>query len=131
MSTPLTWKETRFLKVPLTDDEIQARGEQLAKLVDEEADMFAGHKTVRDAMREEADRMHGQIRRLAAIVRERVEERSVEIELRVNLTLGLVEEVRTDSGEIVKSRGVTEEDKLRAQLRLPGEPSPAEEGGRG
>jgi hypothetical protein len=27
----VTWKETRFLRVPLTDEELQARGEQLAQ----------------------------------------------------------------------------------------------------
>jgi hypothetical protein len=120
-TTPLTWKETRFLKVPLTDDEIQARGEQLAKIVEEGVALAVAHKSMREVMREEADRVDAQIHRLAAIVRERVEERSVEVELRLNLTLGLVEEVRIDSGEIVKSRAVTEEDKLRAQLRLPSE----------
>ena len=122
MTTPLTWKETRFLKVPLTSDEIQARGEQLAKLLDEAQLLALAHRSERHAMREDAGHLAGQIARLAAIVRERVEERSVEIELRLNLTLGLVEEVRTDSGEIVKSRAVTEEDKLRAQLSLPAEP---------
>ena len=119
MTTPLTWKETRFLKVPLSPDEIQARGEQLAKLFGEAMMLAIAHKAARDAMREEADRLDAQVHRLAGIVRERVEERSVDVELRLHLTLGLVEEVRLDSGETVKSRAVTEEDKLRAQMSLP------------
>ena len=121
MTTPLTWTETRFLPVALTPDEIQGRGEQLAQLLDDEAALTVAHKAARDAMRAEADRLYAQIHRLAAIVRERVEERSVAVELRLNLALGLVEEVRTDTGDIVTTRAVTAEDKLRAQLTLPTE----------
>lgn len=120
----LTWKETRFLQVPLTSDEIRERGEQLANLIKERDELEVEQKATRDRMKSAMDSVEGRIHRIARVVNERVEERSVQVELRCNLALGLVEEVRIDTGEIVTSRAATKEDKLRAQVEaqteLPG-----------
>jgi hypothetical protein len=57
-----------------------------------------------------------------------VEERSVEVEIRLNVGLRMVEEVRLDTGEIVTTRHATEDDKLRAAARIqPGLPLDAPE----
>jgi len=45
-----------------------------------------------------------------------VEERSVPVEIRVDLGLRMVEEIRSDTGEIMHTRPVTEEDTLRARI---------------
>ena len=94
----------------------------------ERGELQVTQKADRDRMRTEMDSVEGRIHRIAGVVNERVEERSVQVELRCNLTLGLVEEVRCDTGEIVASRGVTKEDKLRAQVEaqvdLPGTDRP-------
>lgn len=115
MST-LNWKETRFLQVPLTDAEIQARGEQLANAIKERDDLEVTQKAEKDRMKDDMSAVEGRIHSLARVVSERVEERSVQVELRCNLGLGLVEEVRCDTGEVIKSRAATKEDKLRAQI---------------
>ena len=112
----LTWKETRFLSVPLTPEEIRQRGEQLANLVKECAELEVQQKAERERMKEALGAVEGRITSLARIVNERVEERSVQVEMRCNLALGLVEEVRIDTGEVVSSRAATKEDKLRAQV---------------
>jgi hypothetical protein len=120
----LTWKETRFLPVPLAAPEVGARGEQLADLITERDELEVSHKKEKGRMKSAMDTIDARIRHLAKIVNERVEERSVTVEVRYNSNLNMVEEVRTDSGEIIKTRTPTEEDKVRAaseqQAKLPG-----------
>lgn len=112
----LTWKETRFLSVPLTPAEIQQRGEQLANLVKERNELDTTQSAEKKRMKEAMEGLDGQIASTAAIVNSRVETRSVQVEMRCNLTLGMVEEVRIDTGEVVTSRAATKEDKIRAQV---------------
>ena len=115
----LAWKESRFLMCPLTDDEVQARGEALADAVRRHEKVTAENKTAKEAMKRAEETVEGEIGKLARIVNDRQEQRSVEVELRANFTLRLVEEVRTDTGEIITTRSVEERDKLRAQATLP------------
>jgi hypothetical protein len=93
-------------------------------LIKERDELEVAQKAEKDRMKSSMDSVEGRIHRIARVVNERVEERSVSVELRCNLTLGLVEEVRVDTGEIVVSRAATKEDKLRAQVEaqteLPG-----------
>lgn len=112
----ITWTETQFLKVPLTDTDVQARGEQLAKELHNLRDLRAEHKTAKDAMKNAEESGEGRVAQLARIVRDRVEERSVPVEIRVDLGLRMVEEIRSDTGEIMHTRPVTEEDTLRARI---------------
>ena len=116
-SSSITWKETRFLKVPLSPDEVRARGEQLANILKSIDDTEATQKAEKERMKDAMNALTGQCHRLASIVRDGVEERAVEVEMRVDLGLRLVEEIRLDTGEVVSTRGVTEDDKVRAQQR--------------
>ncbi len=124
----LTWKETRFLNVPLTQDEMRQRGEQLADIIKERDELALEQKKERDAMKEAMETVEGRIRHLASVVNARVEERSVQVEIRYSTTLHMIEEVRTDTGEVVKTRTPTEDDKVRAaaeqQTRIPGTEAP-------
>ena len=86
MIQTITWKETRYLLVPLTDDEIRARGEQLAKEIADLRDMRAEHKSQKDR-------------------RPRVAEYAPQPRPR-----------HPSVGEVIQTRGVTEEDKVRAQM---------------
>lgn len=115
----LTWKEWRFLPVALGDDEVRARGEQLADTVRRRNDLEIEQATEKKAMKEALDGIESEISKLAMVVNERRETRSVEVEIRANLAIGLAEEVRTDTGEIIKSRALDEKDKMRAQAGLP------------
>ena len=69
-----------------------------------------------DVKKDDMDAVEGKIQKLARIVNERVEERSIQVEMRCNVALGLIEEVRSDTGEVIVSRTATKEDKLRAQV---------------
>ena len=115
----LTWKEWRFLPVALTDGEVQARGEQLADTVARRNALALEQATERKRMKEAFDDVESEITKLALTVNERREVRSVEVEVRATLAIGLAEEVRTDTGEIVLSRALNEKDKMRAQTGLP------------
>lgn len=117
MST-LTWKESRYLKCPLTDDEVRERGQALAHAIKQRDELAAEQMVAKNSMKDAMQTAEGAVAKLAHIVNERTEERTVQVELRVNLGLRLVEEVRMDSGEIIATRTVTEDDKLRAQMTL-------------
>lgn len=116
----IVWRETRYLPVPLTPEELCERGEMLAKLLADGAELAAQHKKSRDAMKEAETQLDGQIGATAAVIRERVETRPVPVELRCILALGLVEMIRTDTGEHLGTRAATPDDKARAQLQVPG-----------
>ena len=115
----LTWKESRFLMCPLTDNEVRARGEALADAVQRADRLAAENKAAKDTMKTEEAEIEAEIGKLAQIVATRSEQRSVEVELRANFTLRLVEEIRTDTGETIRTRDVEERDKLRMQADLP------------
>ena len=115
----LTWKEWRFLPVALGDDEVRARGEQLADTVQRRNTLEIEQAGAKKAMKEDLDGVDAEVTKLALIVSERSEVRSVEVEIRANLSIGLAEEVRTDTGEIIRSRPLDEKDKLRSQTGLP------------
>lgn len=124
----ITWKETRYMKVPLTAEEIQARGELLAKTLGERTEMIISHNAEKKRMSNAEQALDSKIASLGRVVRDRVEERAVQVELRINLGLGMVEVVRTDTGELVEQRHATPDDKLRAQVEaqtdLPGVDKP-------
>lgn len=80
--------------------------------------LAAENKAAKDAMKIAETEIESEIGKLAYIVNTRSEQRSVEVELRANFTLRLVEEVRTDTGETIRTRDVEERDKLRMQSNL-------------
>ena len=111
----LTWTEWRFLPVALKDDEVRARGEQLADTIYRLRSLEVEQATAKKAMKDALDEIDAEIGKLATVVNERREVRSVEVEVRANLTLGMAEEVRRDTGEITTTRPLDEKDKMRAQ----------------
>lgn len=116
ITNAITWTETRYLSVPLTPDELRERGELLADLVRSAAAMEAEHTDQRKAMKDDEKTLDGRVQHLAGVVNARAEERSVRVEVRYNPTLALIEEVRTDTGEVVETRQPTADDKARAQM---------------
>jgi hypothetical protein len=112
----ITWKETRFMRVPLTDEELRARGEQLATELHRLREMEADHAAQKKEMKEDEASQAEAVDRVARIVRDRAEERSVEIELRYHLGSNLLQEIRLDTGEVTATREATKDDQQRASL---------------
>jgi hypothetical protein len=124
----ITWRETRFLRVPLTDEEVQARGEQLAKELQDLRALRDEHADRKRTMKETEAALEEAVHRLAGIVRERTEERSVPVEIRYNRSEGRVQGLRLDTAEVVEDRRATDDDHRRASVHaqttlLPSEPS--------
>lgn len=115
-----TWKESRILPVTLTPDDVRERGELLARELETLTNMETQQTAEKKEMKDDLDTQYGQVNQLARVVRDRLEQRPVECECRLNMALGLVEEVRTDTGEIITTRNFRESDKLRLQQQLPG-----------
>jgi hypothetical protein len=120
-----SWTETRFLSCLLTPEEIRARGEQLAQSIRECETLLTEERARRDEAKEAITRAESQVGSLAKIVLERAEVRAVPVECVVSIALGIVEERRTDTGELLRSREATPADKARLQGVLPlDEPAP-------
>ncbi len=81
------------------------------------------HKTVKDRMKDEMGEAEGEISKLVTIVVDKAEDRKVRVEIRPDLRLGLCEEWRLDTGEFMRTRDMSRDDKARAermaQTRLP------------
>lgn len=114
-----TWKESRILPVALTPDEVRERGRMLARELGEMQQLEADQASQRKEMKEDLEEQSGKVSGLGRVVREGLEHRPVECECRLNMALGLVEEIRLDTGEIIASRSFRESDKLRLQQQLP------------
>jgi len=102
---------TETLSCTLTPAESAARAFELAVLVrkieDEETAAKAAAAAARDSMKE----LDADLRRLARVVREGKEDRQVEVRVTRNPTDATVETVRVDTGEIVRSRAMTPEER--------------------
>jgi len=114
MTGEITWTETRLLDVLLTPEEIQERIKQLDDLGRDASVMQADHAVACKAMMAEEAALNNRALYLAGIVASRSEKRSVRVEGRYSTMLGLVEVVRTDTGEMIETRQPTPEDRARA-----------------
>lgn len=101
-----TWTEE--LPVPLTHIELLDRGEALAlqEKLWREADNE--RKDVADAYKGKLTKIEGEQARLAAIVRDRQEPRPVVVKQHMDFAAGAVLAIRTDTGEVVRTRAMTD-----------------------
>jgi hypothetical protein len=106
----------RHLAVVLTDDEVADRAQRSAQLLKERDHRELEFKEQAKANKQVIARMDGDLRELAAEVRERKTYQDVNCERRFNWTKGTVIEIRTDTGEQIDSRPMTE---AEAQKALP------------
>lgn len=111
--------ETMMLSVPLTDDEVQARGTELAE---RHRDYASVEHEKAEATRDCGARLktiRADMDRLSAIVRTRQELRPVEISHAPDYGRNLVVTIRHDTGEQVASRPMTEYER-QTPLAFPG-----------
>lgn len=128
MAQTVRWTESRFLPVVLAPTEIQQRGEQLADAVRRRDELDAAHYAERERMRDGMKRAEAEVAKFAKIVNERAETRAVDVECVLNVALRMVEERRTDTDELLQTRGAEPRDALRQQGTLPLEdPTPKPE----
>lgn len=115
---------TMQLPVKLTDGELSLRAQELASaehtLGDAETRLdnyIEASKGVKKSIETEIGDARGEVRRLARIVRDRREDRAVPIMEEPDYEAGAVNTYRTDTNEIVATRGMTAEERQRSLFR--------------
>lgn len=107
--------EARELRCPLSDSELQERGEQMAEKLAEIDKLEASFELVRKQHNAQVKEIEGDLHAVAIEVREKSEFRQVECVTRIDLEAKVVEVIREDTGEIIKSRAATK-DELQGKL---------------
>ena len=98
---------TQSLPVRLTTDELLLRSDELAKTIREAADVEAAMKSAQAASKSKLGKLEADVARLARIVREKVEDRAVEVTEIRNWDSLTMDTLRLDTGEIVGSRAMS------------------------
>lgn len=118
--------ETRTMRLPveLTKEEIFARGKELARTKDahtaasaklEQAKLAA--KSAKEQINSEIKEAEEEMRRLARAIRSGREDRDVEILDKPDFKKGVMNIVRLDTGELVRTRGLTEAERQRSLFK--------------
>ena len=103
----------RDLKVKLTAEEVAERADRAAKLLedrDHEESEFKAHGT---HVRGRIAQMESEMRHLSGEVRTKCTYREVECERRFLYDIGVVQEIRVDTGEVLSERPMTDREKQR------------------
>jgi hypothetical protein len=98
---------TQSLPVRLTTDELLMRSDELAKSVRERDDAERAMKSAQATAKRKIDLLDLDITRLADVVRERQENRPVEVTEFKNWRRLTMDTVRIDTGELVGSRSMS------------------------
>jgi uncharacterized phage infection (PIP) family protein YhgE len=104
-------KETKILPVELTNEQIKERGEALAKVTKELDDTSAEAKQSAAGYREQLGGLHAEATRLAHVIESGVEDQDVEVKTEKDYDRGTIETVRIDTGEVLLTEQMTEEER--------------------
>lgn len=108
--------EKRNLSCTLTDEELIERGEKLATLTQKIEQTEDAQASEKKQMKEALDGLYDAQRAIATVVKTRAEYRDVDVEIVLDYDVLQVREVRTDTGELVKARAMTDAER---QMGLP------------
>lgn len=112
---------TEKLPCDLTSYELRERATKMANVVNEIEQLELKKKVATDTAKREIDALVVSVSQLARQVRTGKEDREVEVEEVHDEIRFAVETFRTDTGEVVRSRPMTDEEKKHAlQVALPG-----------
>ena len=100
----------RWLPVPLTTEEFEAKAAELAQINLEMSDIRDAKKAAVADFNARIEERVAKVGVLAAIVDKRTEIREVDCVERVDIDRKLVDIIRADTGEVVDHRGITQRD---------------------
>lgn len=100
-------KYQKVLPCALTRDEHHKRGIQLAETIEKIGDVERQKKRVADEFKSQIEDLEREATRLSGIVRSWKEERTVEVEERIDFARNTVAVVRMDTTEVIKERALT------------------------
>lgn len=102
-----TVREARSLPHRLSTEEKLVRAQQLSAAVRENYDIEAEKKCANAEFKERLEEVGSRISKLSRVVADGVEYRETEVEVFFDYDLGMVRFTRTDTGEVIESRGMT------------------------
>lgn len=111
---------TTYLPCRLTDEELTERGQELAHARKASEDFSAEAATKRKELKERETELDGEVSRLARVVRDRSEQRPVLVEVRMTKKAGMVDEIRTDTGEVIHNRKMADNEAQTEMLEFAG-----------
>lgn len=109
-------KLTRNLPCRLTDEELLARADDLSVVVQETTAEEGRQTDVKAQMKARLTELDARKTRLAITIGRKEEYRDVEVELKADIQAGTVTIYRTDTGESIETRPMTEHER---QTSLP------------
>ena len=104
------------LPVHLTDDELLMKGRELAALERETDQADAERKAISKEMGEKVKEMRERALTMAQVIETKQEKRPVECVQHKNWVASTVETVRSDTGEVVQERPMSERDRQEAMF---------------
>lgn len=105
------FKETRTLKVKLTDPEVLEFADQLARSVDESTRLEEEKKALTDSFKAKITEVEAKIQKLTNYVRNRYDYRPVDCEQTMDNNKGTSVIVRIDTNEVIEERNLTYEER--------------------
>jgi len=107
---------SKDLPCVLSDDEWHARASDLAACIDDIANEEGRQANLKSQMKAALAELDARKHRLASVVRAGVEYREVTVELRAEWAAGVAVEVRTDTGESMSTRALTDSERQPSLL---------------
>jgi hypothetical protein len=117
---PILLRVIRLLPVKLTDDELRARGQDLAAVCDDIGAETDRADSVKQELKARMTGLEARRSQLAALIRRGDELRDVEVLTLAHFASGTATVVRTDTGDVLLSRPLTDTER---QIPLPAEPA--------
>jgi hypothetical protein len=114
---------TKQLACRLTPEELQAYGEQLANTIDEMSNEEARQEGFKKEMKSTLANLQATMTILSSKIRQREERRDVQVQPEMNFKKGVYREIRTDTGDLINERPLSEEERQEA---LPFEKEPTD-----
>lgn len=122
----VTWRKggTAYLICKLTQDEVKRAGKNLAEALQRKRELESRLESVKQQIKGEITSAEGDAQKFEQLVATESEGRMVPVDLRFDFKRSVKETIRTDTGEVVKSEPITDEERQR-ELPLP--PAPPSE----
>jgi hypothetical protein len=120
----MTRKDRRFLTCQLTEEEIRAAAEAMARYHDDKQELEEQITSIKAEFKAKIEQCEANIRAQKRLVRDKRETRPVDIEITSNFTDCTVTTTRLDTGEIIEDRKMTGDER---QLRITDDDGPLDE----
>lgn len=106
--------EARFLPVKLDQDELRDRGDKLAAVIQDLNAEENRQVDMKAQMKARLSELDAKKTQLAIVISRREEDRDVQVDIFADYGRAVMEVVRRDTGEVLNSRRMTEEERQQA-----------------